>query len=213
MINSENDKSKSKSLVRIQNLFDLVLAISMTLLVHDLFIPAGSISADNLSVFEALKSLRLTFLNYFISFFILSGFWIMNNQELKLLKKADLPFLWLNLLNMFLLALLPVSTSLKDFYAYVPLAEIVFHINKLLINLLIFFRWLYVIKNPDLLDLNCSDKETIHSYYQKSKPGFITSLIAIGLSFLIPGMSSIVYFIFPVILVLHRRHKTGRFMK
>ena len=213
MQNSENDKSKKTSLDRIQNLFDLVLAISMTLLVHDLFVPAGSISADDLSIFEALKSLRLTFLNYFISFFILSGFWIMNNQELKHLKKADLPFLWLNLFELFLLALLPVSTSIKDFYAYVPLAEIVFHINKLLINLLIFFRWLYVIKNPDLLDLNYSNKETVRSYYQKSKPGFITPLFAIGLSFLIPGMSSIVYFVFPVIKVLYRKHKTGKFLK
>ena len=70
----ENKNSRKLSLHRIENLFDLVIAISMTLLIRDLFIPAGGKITTDLTFLEQLKSMRLTFLNYAVSFFILSNF-------------------------------------------------------------------------------------------------------------------------------------------
>jgi len=203
----ENRNSRNLSLHRIENLFDLVIAISMTLLVRDLFVPAGGNIASDLTLLEQLKSMRLTFLNYAVSFFILSNFWILNNEQFNHIKKTDRPFLWLSLLGLFSLSLIPVTTSMKDYYAYIPLAEIVFHINKLLINLILFFRWLYMVKHDELIDLEKTKKQIVHRSYRESIPGFVTPIIAIGLSFIIPGTSSIVYFISPLIIWLYTRKK------
>lgn len=203
----ENRNLRKLSLHRIENLFDLVIAISMTLLVRNLFVPAdGNISTD-LTLFEQLKSMRLTFLNYAVSFFILSNFWILNNEQFNHIKKTDKPFLWLSLLGLFFLSLIPVTTSMKDYYAYIPLAEIVFHINKLLINLILFFRWFYLVKHDELINLEKSRKRQVHRSFRKSIPGFVTPIIAIGLSFIIPGTSSIVYLISPLIIWLYNRKK------
>lgn len=204
----ENKNSRKLSLHRIENLFDLVIAISMTLLIRDLFIPAGGKITTDLTFLEQLKSMRLTFLNYAVSFFILSNFWISNNEQLNHIKKTDKPFLWLSLMGMFFLSLIPVTTSMKDYYAYIPLAEIVFHINKLLINLTLFFRWLYMEKHDELINLEKSRKQQVHRSYRKSIPGFVTPVIAVGLSFIIPGMSSIVYFISPLIIWLYTKRKS-----
>src|SRR6056297_518306 len=204
----ENRNIRNLSLHRIENLFDLVIAISMTLLVRDLFVPAGGNIASDLTFLEQLKSMRLTFLNYAVSFFILSNFWIANNEQFNHIKKTDKSFLWLSLLGLFFLSLIPVSTSMKDNYAYIPLAEIVFHINKLLINLILFFRWFYMEKHDELINLEKSRKQQVHRSYRKSIPGFVTPVIAVGLSFIIPGMSSIVYFISPLIIWLYNKRKS-----
>ena len=203
----ESRNIRNLSLHRIENLFDLVIAISMTLLVRDLFVPAGGNIASDLTLLEQLKSMRLTFLNYAVSFFILSNFWILNNEQFNHIKKTDRPFLWLSLLGLFSLSLIPVTTSMKDYYAYIPLAEIVFHINKLLINLILFFRWLYMVKHDELIDLEKTKKQIVHRSYRESIPGFVTPIIAIGLSFIIPGTSSIVYFISPLIIWFYTRKK------
>ena len=205
----ESRNIRNLSLHRIENLFDLVIAISMTLLVRDLFVPAGGNIASDLTLLEQLKSMRLTFLNYAVSFFILSNFWIANNEQFNHIKKTDRPFLWLSLLGLFSLSLIPVTTSMKDYYAYIPLAEIVFHINKLLINLILFFRWLYMVKHDELIDLEKTKKQIVHRSYRESIPGFVTPIIAIGLSFIIPGTSSIVYFISPLLIWFYTRKKKG----
>src|SRR6056297_2031291 len=139
---SKEDKQEL-SLHRIEGLFDAVLAIAMTLLVLDIAIPDTSDVVDSSSLFSELWRMGDTFLKYFISFFILAGFWVANNAEFKHLKRADKTFLWLNLLSIFFISLIPFSTSLMDTYSEILLAEVVFHFNIFVVELFIFWRSFY----------------------------------------------------------------------
>ena len=185
------------SLHRVEGLFDAVLAIAMTLLVLDISIPQTGNVVDSTTLFSELWKMVDTFLKYFISFFILAGFWVANNAEFKHLKKADKPFLWLNLFSIFFISLIPFSTSLMDTYADIFLAEIVFHFNIFIVEFFIFLRSVYVYKHQNLVDGNISDEKEVYSYYIASIGGLLVPLAAVGLTFLIQGNSSLVYFLLP----------------
>jgi len=193
---SKEDKQEL-SLHRIEGLFDAVLAIAMTLLVLDIAIPDTSDVVDSSSLFSELWRMGDTFLKYFISFFILAGFWVANNAEFKHLKRADKTFLWLNLLSIFFISLIPFSTSLMDTYSEILLAEVVFHFNIFVVELFIFWRSFYIYKHQNLVDFNITDDKQLYRYCIGSLGGLLIPLVAVGLAFFIQGNSSYVYFLLP----------------
>jgi uncharacterized membrane protein len=110
-------------------LIDGVFAITMTLLVLDLRPPDGAI-AD----FRAgLQSMLPRLVIYLLSFFIIAYHWINHFQSIRLVRFADLPLAWLNLINLLFVTLIPASTALLGHYPLEPLAAVCFSLNQLLL--------------------------------------------------------------------------------
>lgn len=97
---------------RVRSLSDGVFAIVLTFLIFRLDI--GRLSEAN-SDQELLRSIReqaSPILGYFLSFFIIGGFWMMHQRVFRHLQSFNRETFWLNLQFLFFLSILPLTTSI-----------------------------------------------------------------------------------------------------
>ena len=93
---------------RLEALSDGVFAIAITLLVLDIAVPAHA-SKDLLG---AVTQQWPSYLAYAVSFSTIGALWLGHNVITEYLDRADAAFVRLNLLLLFLVALLPFPTRL-----------------------------------------------------------------------------------------------------
>ena len=89
---------------RLDTFSDGVLAIAVTVMLLDLKAPQGGHPSD-------LGPLWPGFLSYLISFAFVALFWVNHRHILRRLKKVTEPVLWTNIAFLFLITLIPFSTS------------------------------------------------------------------------------------------------------
>lgn len=124
---------------RLEGLTDGVFAIAMTILVLDLRIPRGVLSADLGSVIGHDIMYRLFI--YMGSFVILGTLWVAMNFQIGLLDHLNRPYLWAHVLYMMVICVVPFSASLMASYPNNPISITFYDINLLcasLCQLLIF---------------------------------------------------------------------------
>jgi uncharacterized membrane protein len=137
---------------RIEGLTDGVFAVAMTLLVIGLdvpFLPKGT-SAGALAV--ALLDLALPLFKYVVSFLLLGSFWIIHVRQAQHICRVDLPYLWLGVGALILIALVPFSTSLVADYPDMGPAEYFFHLNILGISTLYAAQWVHATRHHRLVE-------------------------------------------------------------
>jgi uncharacterized membrane protein len=101
---------------RIVNLSDGVFAIAITLLVLDIRvpdIPEGMVASE---LPAALLSLWPKYLGYFLSFAVISTFWIVHHSIFRPIREYDRGLLYLNFLFLMFVAFVPFPTSLLGEY-------------------------------------------------------------------------------------------------
>jgi uncharacterized membrane protein len=101
---------------RIVNLSDGVFAIAITLLVLDIWvpdIPEGMVASE---LPAALLSLWPKYLGYFLSFAVISTFWIVHHSIFRPIREYDRGLLYLNFLFLMFVAFVPFPTSLLGEY-------------------------------------------------------------------------------------------------
>jgi uncharacterized membrane protein len=102
-----------ESLDRLVFFSDAVFAIAMTLLVLELILPAD---LDSSEVDSALVAHLPEFLAYALSFTVIGTAWMNHHRKFTVIFRYDVRLQWLNLLLLFLIALLPMPTSLLSDY-------------------------------------------------------------------------------------------------
>ena len=136
---------------RMEALSDGIFAFAMTLLVLGFVIPPIHGTPLPTDVDDILVSLSTDFIHYVIAFLILSGMWVSHHFLTDKMPHTDRNFLRLNMLVLLFIALIPFSTLLVGDFSGVPLANIFFEANLLIVSGVIAIQWLYVTRHPFLV--------------------------------------------------------------
>ncbi|HVO90751.1 MAG TPA: TMEM175 family protein [Casimicrobiaceae bacterium] len=113
---------------RLEALTDGIFAVTMTLLVLDLKIPAPSSSmlADVAALIDRLD-------NYAISFVVLAVFWVGHLRMMRRMREPDMAFAAFNLAFLLFTTLVPPLTTLLGDHPAMPRAAVLYGGNLLLI--------------------------------------------------------------------------------
>jgi uncharacterized membrane protein len=178
---------------RLETLVDGIFAIAMTLLVLGLAVPTIHGPLTNASVQNAIYSLLPNFISLVVSFVLLAVFWKIHHRIFKQINKMNGTLLWINVIWLLFIVLVPFSASLTGDYGQFTISNVIFNINMLGIATLLYLNWHYA-----------DHKNFIHEKIKREEISFtktinlsfiIVALIALGLSYVIPQYSQIVYIV------------------
>lgn len=178
---------------RLETLVDGIFAIAMTLLVLGLAVPTIHPPITNASVEAAIIKLLPNFISLVVSFVLLGVFWKIHHRIFKQINKMNGTLLWINLIWLLFIVLVPFSASLTGDYGQVTISNVIFNINMLGVAVLLYLNWHYA-----------DHKNFIHEKIPDHQITFtkvlnltfiVVAIIAIGLSYVIPNYSQIVYLI------------------
>jgi uncharacterized membrane protein len=166
---------------RLEALSDGVFAIAITLLVLDIAVPAHAGS----DLLGAVTRQWPAYLSYAVSFSTIGALWLGHNVITEYLDRADAVFVRLNLLLLFLVALLPFPTRLFADYLSDEqperVAATIYGISLLVASTLLWVLWRYAVHahlvRPDMAD------EEVELLTQRLTPGLggYVLLIVVGL--------------------------------
>lgn len=183
--------------IRLETLTDGIFAIAMTLLVLSLEVPLLPANPTPPVINEYIFNTLLPQIGiYIISFAILGGFWL-NHHVLYAMKNTDLALNWLNIFWLMSIAIVPFSTSLMSTYGHYQFAGIIFALNMLVIGILYYSIWHYAFKNEMIYEPVIPYAKMI----QRSNLLLpVISLIAIGISFINPVGTILIFIMIPALL-------------
>ncbi len=182
---------------RIEALTDGIFAIAMTILVLNIDVSKISEMVSRGGLDSALWEMFPIFYSYFLGFFLLAILWLSQNKQYLHVKKVDANYLWINLLGLMLISLIPFSTSLISEYGDELVAAIFFHANLMLAGLVYAWSWVYISGKKELQVEKISPNLYKNALYRNLLLP-VVAMIAIGLVFLSPDWSSIMYLLIPV---------------
>ncbi len=178
---------------RLETLVDGIFAIAMTLLVLGLAVPTIQPPITNASVEAAILNLLPNFISLVVSFVLLGVFWKIHHRIFKQINIMNGTLLWINLIWLLFIVLVPFSASLTGDYGQVTISNVIFNINMLGIAVLLYLNWHYA-DHKNFIHEKITDKEI--TFTKIVNMTFIAvAIIAIGLSYVIPQYSQIVYLI------------------
>jgi uncharacterized membrane protein len=133
---------------RIEALTDAIFAVTMTLLVLDLKLPARH-GAPQFDWPTAVSIIEPRLLSYVVSFIVLCVFWTGHVRLMRLLRNTDHGFIWLNLLFLLATTFVPFTTSLGADYD-LQIVDIIYGANIALILGIHFLLWHHLLIRPHL---------------------------------------------------------------
>jgi uncharacterized membrane protein len=139
-----------KETQRLEAFSDGVFAIAITLLVLEIRLPSGESEGDLLA---ALTSLWPTYLAYIISFVTIGIMWTNHDALLKDIKRADRPFVLLNLILLMVITFLNFPTVIMAEYLQTPDANIaaMFYSGTLFVIAILYNGiWWYAVSSGQL---------------------------------------------------------------
>lgn len=189
-----NESEKS----RFETFIDAILAIIMTILVLEFKVPEEAFESDG-DIKSFLAHLTPSFLSYLISFSTIVILWMDHHNLFRLLKKVDIPLIFLNFLFILFLSATPFTTSLagrnhESAYAVTLVAG-----NYVLMNLVFSSIWAYAITKKMI-------KEDAQTQVASKRENAII-LAGIGLqlaSIPLAYVNTLIpFFLFIIVLILH----------
>ena len=134
---------------RLHALTDGVYAIAMTLIVLELHVPEASSSGD---LIRGLAALGPSLFSFALSFAVLSVYWVGNAASLARHARVDRPALLLNLLQLFLISLLPFTTGILGRYPDLSAAVVIYGLHLLALSLVQYANFVYILRSPHLVE-------------------------------------------------------------
>ena len=104
------DRRGDRAVARIEGFSDGVFAIAITLLVLQLVVPGPGVAEADLP--RALHEQIPKFLSFALSFWVIGWYWVIHHRMFAYIARHDTPFLFLNLLVLFVVVFLPYPTEL-----------------------------------------------------------------------------------------------------
>lgn len=131
---------------RFETFVDAILAIIMTILVLEFKVPEEPFSSNG-DIKSFLHHLMPSFFSYFISFSTIVILWMDHHNLFRILKKVDVPMVFLNFLFVLFLSATPFTTSLAGKNIQSSYAVAIVAANYLLMNLAFTSIWVYSLKH------------------------------------------------------------------
>ena len=135
---------------RIETLTDGVFAIVMTVLVFNFHTPLKDV-VEKFGLLHELATLIPNLIGYIITFVILGVLWVGHHNQFFYIRRADRVLLWINIFFMMVVALLPFSAQLLSEYGQDSVSIIIYNINLILAEVLLFLHWWYATSDHHLL--------------------------------------------------------------
>lgn len=183
---------------RLQTLVDGIFAIAMTLLVFNLRVPQGPLSAADFN--RLLLGLWPQFWTFGQSFLLLGMFWITSHRQFRFIEYTDQAHLWIHIVWLMFVALVPFSTSLLGHYSQYLTCALFFHSNLLAVGLFIYWNWRHAARSG-LIRSSVSSR-MIRRNMKRNLVFPVASLCALGLAFATPLWSNLAYLLIPFLLAL-----------
>ncbi|MCK5785560.1 MAG: DUF1211 domain-containing protein [Candidatus Sabulitectum sp.] len=200
------------SLHRLEGLTDGIYAIAMTLLVLSLPLPhLDGVTSDN-DILDHLGDITALFGTYVMSFLLLGNFWIIQLKIFKYIKSSCIPHLWANLGGLLVVCLIPFSSSLMGYHGHTFVANLFFHINIFLISLFFLLQCRVLLDHPEAI-ADQYDETAIRRVIRINLTLPVVSLIGIGLAFLSPSWSTVVYIAVPFLTYQLKSRTAGATVK
>ena len=131
---------------RLENLTDGVFAIVMTLLVIEIRVPE-----TQGPLLESLRELTPLFVSYFLSFAVLSAFWLSHHGFFHLLiKSINRQLIQLNILYLSFVSLIPFSAHVLGSHPYDQVAVMWYGVNIILVVTALLIMLIYAIRSPEV---------------------------------------------------------------
>ena len=182
---------ETKETQRLEAFSDGVFAIAITLLVLEIRLPSGEAEGGLL---VQLSSLWPTYLAYVVSFITIGIMWANHEALMKDIKRADRPFVLLNLLLLMVITFLNFPTVIMAEYLQTPDANIaaMFYSGTLLaIALLYHAIWGYVVAHDDLFSAKV-DRAFLQKVTRQYRYGPFTYVAAVVIAFFSPVLSLLI---------------------
>jgi uncharacterized membrane protein len=141
-----------KSVERLAALSDGIFAVSMTLLVLDLRVPAGEALHSERDLWHALVGLSPRLLIFLMSVMTNGIFWVGQQTQLNQFASADRNLAWIHIAFLCAITLTPFSTALLAEYIHFRVALLVYWFNILLLGLTLYWSWSYATRAHLLAD-------------------------------------------------------------
>ncbi len=181
---------------RITAFSDGVFSIAITLLVLNLHVPTvpGKL-------LDQLRTQWPSLLSYLLSFVIVGIYWVAHHNMFHYIKRSDRPFLWINILLLMCVAFIPFPAGLLGQYSGQRISLITYASSLILTNLMLSLLWWYATSNHRLVDQDI-DPHFVRTVNRRNMTAPVVYLVSIGLSFLSPLASLIVFFLFPLYYII-----------
>jgi len=141
-----------QSVERLAALSDGIFAVSMTLLVLDLHVPASEAIHSERDLWRALLALSPRLVIFLMSVMTNGIFWVGQQTQLNHFVRADRNLSWIHIFFLCAVSLTPFSTALLAEYIHFRTALLVYWANILLLGLALYWSWGYAVRNRLLAD-------------------------------------------------------------
>jgi uncharacterized membrane protein len=184
---------------RIETLTDGVFAIVMTILVFNFHTPLKEIVAQ-FGLLHELGNLVPNLIGYVITFVILGVLWVGHHNQFFYIRRADRVLLWINIFFMMVVALLPFSAELLSEYGQDRVSIIIYNLNLVLAEVLLFVHWWYATRDHHLLGQHIEPGVRMMVVRRILTPA-VLYLVAIAVSLISVQASIVIDVIVPIIYV------------
>jgi uncharacterized membrane protein len=141
-----------KSVERLAALSDGIFAVSMTLLVLDLRVPAAEAIHSERDLWHALAVLSPRILIFLMSVMTNGIFWVGQQTQLNQFARADRNLAWIHIAFLCAVSLTPFTTSLLAEFIHYRIALLVYWFNIVLLGAALYWSWSYATRARLLAD-------------------------------------------------------------
>lgn len=134
---------------RVENLTDGVFAIAMTLLVLDLVVPQINGVVTDSILWKSLTALSPNLISFTLSFIILGLMWSIHTRQFEYITKVDDTLVTLNTLRLFIVVLIPFTTSLNGHYPSLVIGQVFYPLNLFLLALVTYIQGVYASRHRE----------------------------------------------------------------
>ncbi len=132
-----------QSVERLAALSDGIFAVSMTLLVLDLRVPAREAIHNEHDLLAALAALSPRLVIFVMSVMTNGIFWVGQQTQLNHFARADRNLAWIHIAFLCCISLTPFTTSLLAEYIHYRTALLVYWFNIVLLGATLYWSWSY----------------------------------------------------------------------
>ncbi|HLJ68549.1 MAG TPA: TMEM175 family protein [Chloroflexota bacterium] len=197
---------------RLETLTDGIFAIAMTLLVLNLQVPQIPAALVTGRLPHALLDLWPKLLSYALSFVVVGVYWVGHHNQFHYIRRADRPFIWMNILFLMCIAFIPFSAALLGAYVHARIAVGIYGLNLVVVGAALYLIWWYATADHRLVDPDLAPT-VVQAGGRRVLVGVVVYLLAVLLSLLSTVLSVALYIAVPILYILPGRidrHVMGR---
>jgi uncharacterized membrane protein len=184
--------------LRLEFLSDGVFAIVFTILVLELRVPEALMHPTSGELWHALSELTPLFVAYFVSFAVLTTFWMAHNFFFsEVVKIINRQLVLLNMLYLAFVSLVPFSTHLLGRYSDIQTAVLMYGINILIIAAVAALRFEYALWSGEI-DTSHNNRREIAQGRVRAYVMVVTTLCGMLVSY-VSLSSALFLYAFPIV--------------